>query len=71
MLAGRLFLSMKTSCQTMRLSLTRSHVKWRDYVVTIRSGEGVLVIVNVNFEPDLVMRDLRERLRRISSHLPR
>ena len=43
----------------------------RDLIVTIRSGENVVVIVNVHFEPDLVLRDLRERLRRISPHWPR
>ena len=43
----------------------------RDHIVTIRSGEGVLVIVNVHFEPDLEIRDVRERLRRISLHRSR
>ena len=43
----------------------------RDHVVTIRSGEGVLVVVNVHLEPDLVMKDLRESLRRTSHHWPR
>ena len=37
----------------------------RDHIVTIRSGGGVVVIVNVHFELDLVLRFLRERLRRI------
>ena len=32
----------------------------RDHIVTIRSGERVLVVVNVHFEPDVVLRDLRE-----------
>ena len=36
---------------------------------TIRSGERVLV-VNVHFEPDVVLRDLRGRLRRFSTHWP-
>ena len=40
----------------------------RDHNVTIRSGEGVLVIVKVHFKHDLVVRDLRERLRQISLH---
>ena len=40
----------------------------RDHMVTIRSGESVMLIVNDHFEPDLVLRDLRERLRRISPH---
>ena len=43
----------------------------RDHIVTIRSGEGVLVIVNVHVEPDLVLRDLHERRRLISLHWPR
>ena len=32
----------------------------RDHMVTMRSDEGVLVVVSVHFEPDLVSRDLRE-----------
>ena len=51
-----------------------SHVityQGRDHIVTRRSGESVLVIVNVHFEPDLALRDLRERLHRISLHWPR
>ena len=54
-----------------------SHVttfEGRDHIVTIRSGERVLVVVlvvvNVHFELDLVLRDLRERRRRISLHWP-
>ena len=43
----------------------------RDHTVTIRSGGGVMVVVNVHFERDLVLRDLRERLRLISLHWPR
>ena len=43
----------------------------RDHIVTIRSGEGVLVIVSVHFEPDLVLWDLRGRLHRISLLWPR
>ena len=43
----------------------------RDHIVTIRSGGSVMVIVNVHFEPDLISRDLRERLRHISLHWPR
>ena len=42
-----------------------------DHVVTIRSGESVLVIINVHFETDLTLRNLRERQRRIASHWPR
>ena len=40
----------------------------RDHIVIIRSGESVVVIVNVRFERDLLLGDLRERLRRISPH---
>ena len=43
----------------------------RDHIVTIRSGESVLVVVNVHFEPDLVLRNLCERLRRVSLHWQR
>ena len=43
----------------------------RDHVVGIRSGESVLVVINVHFEPDFFLRNLRERLRRISLHWPR
>ena len=43
----------------------------RDHIVTITSGGSVLVIVNVHFEPDLVLRYLRERQHRISLHWPR
>ena len=39
--------------------------------MTIRSGGSVMVIVNVHFEPDLILRDLPERLRRVSPHWPR
>ena len=42
----------------------------RDHIVTTRSGDCVLVVVNVHFEPDLTWRGLRERLRRISPHWP-
>ena len=42
----------------------------RNHIVTIRSGEGVLVVI-VHFEPDLVLRDPRERLHRISILWPR
>ena len=43
----------------------------RDHIVPIRSGKSVLVVVGVHFELDLVLRDLRERRRRISDHWPR
>ena len=42
----------------------------RDHTVRIRSGESVLVVINEHFEPDLILRDLRERLRRIVFHFP-
>ena len=35
----------------------------RDHIVSIRSGDCNLVVVNVYFEPDLTLRSLRERLR--------
>ena len=38
--------------------------KGRDHIVNIQSGESVLVVVNVH----LVLKDLRERPRRISLH---
>ena len=40
----------------------------RDHVVSIRSGCRSLVIVNAHFEPELTLRCLRERSRRITSH---
>ena len=43
----------------------------RDHIVRIQSGDSVLVIINVHFEPDLTLRNLRERLRRITFHWPR
>ena len=43
----------------------------RKHIVRIRSGECVLVVINVHFEPDLILRDLRERLRRIVFRWPR
>ena len=42
--------------------------------VTISSQKdraNVLVVINVHFEPDLILRDLRGRLRRIVFHWPR
>ena len=42
----------------------------RDYLVNIQSGRQSLVIVNVHFEPELILRELRERLRLISPHCP-
>ena len=43
----------------------------RDHIVRTRSGESVLVVINVHFEPHFILRDLRERLRRIVFHWPR
>ena len=43
----------------------------RDHIVRIQSGESVLVVINVHFEPDLILRNLREWLRRIAFHWPR
>ena len=37
----------------------------RDHIVKIQSGESVLVVINEHFEPDLILRNFRERLRRI------
>ena len=37
----------------------------------MRSGGSIMVIVNIHFEPDLILRNLRERLRRISLNWPR
>ena len=43
----------------------------RDHTVRIRSGENVLVVINVHSVPDLILRDLLGRLRRIVFHWPR
>ena len=42
----------------------------RDHIVNIQSGDRDLVVVNVHFEPDLTLRDLRERQRLIAPHWP-
>ena len=42
----------------------------RDHIVNIRSGRHSLVIVNVHFEPELILRQLRESLCLISPHCP-
>ena len=70
MQAGQLCLFTGTSYQTVRLSLTTT-CQGRDLMVTFRSGEGILVVVNVHFEPDPVLRDLRQILRLFSLHWPR
>ena len=40
----------------------------RDHIVNIQSGRHNQVIVNVHFEPELTLRQLRERLRLIAPH---
>ena len=50
-----------------------SHVitcQGRDHIVSIHSGDSILVVVNVHFEPDLTLRSLRERLLLIFPHWP-
>ena len=42
----------------------------RDHLVTIRSGQHNLVIVNVRFEPELTLKQLRGRLSLIHPHWP-
>ena len=42
----------------------------RDHIVNIQSGRHNLVIVNVHFEPELIMRQLRGRLHLIHPHWP-
>ena len=55
----------------MQLSRTRSLAKGVTFFVIIQSGEVVLELINVHFEPHLILRNLRERLRRIAFHWPR
>ena len=40
----------------------------RDHLVNIQSGRHNLVIVNVHFEPELTLRQLRGRLHHIHPH---
>ena len=42
----------------------------RDHTVNIQSGRQSLVIVNVQFEPELFLRQFRERLHLIKPHWP-
>ena len=42
----------------------------RDHTVNIQSGRQSPVIVNVHFEPELSLRQLRERLHLINPHWP-
>ena len=42
----------------------------RDHIVSIQSGRQSLESVNVHFEPELTLRQLRERFRLISPHWP-
>ena len=69
MQAGRLFL-LKNLLPDGAIITHVATCQRRDHILTIRSGESVVVIVNVHFEPDLVLMDLRERLRRVSPHCP-
>ena len=39
-----------------------------DHTVNIQFGERNLVAINVHFEPDLTLRNLRERLRLVAPH---
>ena len=70
-LFGTFTLVNTNSCQTVRLSLMQPLAKGEITSLPSRSGEGVFVVVNVYFEPDLVLRVLLERLHRISLHCPR
>ena len=38
--------------------------------MNIQSGDRNLIVVNIHFEPDLTLRNLRERLRLITPHWP-
>ena len=42
----------------------------RDHIVNVQSDQKNLVIVNVHFEPELTLRNLRERLCFITPHWP-
>ena len=42
----------------------------REHIVNVQSGRQSLVTVNVHFEPELTLRQLRERLRLINPHWP-
>ena len=42
----------------------------RDHIVSIQSGRHSLVIINVHFEPELSLRQLRERLHLIHPQWP-
>ena len=42
----------------------------RDLFANIQSGRQSLVIVNVHFEPEFTLRQLRERIRLINPHWP-
>ena len=43
----------------------------RDHIIKVQSGESLLVIINVHFDPGPSLRSLRERLRRLCTHWPR
>ena len=70
MQAGLLSLSVKTSCPAAIFTHVTTCQR-RDHIVTVKSGDCVLVVVNVHFELDLVLRNLHERLHRIPLHWPR
>ena len=40
----------------------------RDHIVNVQSGRQSLVILNVDFEPELTLRQLRERLTLVTPH---
>ena len=42
----------------------------RDHIVSVQSGRHNLVIVNVHFEPEVTLRQLRRRLHLIHPHRP-
>ena len=42
----------------------------RDHIVNIQSGRQSLVTVNVHFEPELTLRQLRDRLHLVNPHWP-
>ena len=49
----------------------KAQCQGRDHGVNVQSGRQSLVIVNVHFEPELKLRQLRERLRLINPPLAR
>ena len=51
----------------MQLSHTRSLAKGVTIWVRLQSGESVLVVIKTQFGPDLILRNFREKIRRIAS----